>query len=265
MLYKYCDPRGIDILRNRRLKASKIQELNDPFELAFGIDEETAVEKMTAEYNENPKILGFWKRVLRSQKIAFNPRSKTDIIEKTAHFQVSDLNKVTIIIKEKWDTTMGVTCLTEDPSVIQMWAHYTGNHSGFVIGVDEKVFVKDSRALVKVEYCKDMLLLPVTGDMRKLAEYEKHIAGLLGRKEEKWAYENERRLYLRLLEKNIDGNYYSEIPAAAIQEIYLGLNSSELNLKEVQSLRLSSGLEHLKVFKMTRHKLKYKLIPIQIH
>ena len=61
MLYKYCDIRGVDILRNKRLKAGKIQDLNDPFELAFGIDEETAILKLTEEQNENPRILRFWK------------------------------------------------------------------------------------------------------------------------------------------------------------------------------------------------------------
>jgi len=198
MLYKYCNPNGIDILINRRLKASKIVELNDPFELAFGIDSENALENLTGEYKNNPKILRFWKKLLKKSGVQFETKSTKDIIEKTARFQVSDLHRVALIIGDHFNNTNGIISLTEKPSVIQMWSHYAGNHSGLVVGVEEQLFINDIRALVVVQYAKDMPLLPVTGDVRKFKEYEKHLLGLMGRKEEMWVYENERRLYLGL-------------------------------------------------------------------
>jgi hypothetical protein len=33
-LYKYCDVRGIDILKSHRLKVTPFDEFNDPFEIA---------------------------------------------------------------------------------------------------------------------------------------------------------------------------------------------------------------------------------------
>lgn len=264
MLYKYCNPKGIDILLNRRLKASKIQDLNDPFELVFGIDGETSFQKLTEEYKANPKIIRFWKKVLRSEEISFNQNNVMGIIEKFADFQTSDLNRVAREIHQDFQASMGIVCLTEQPAVIQMWAHYTENHTGIVVGVDEALFVKNPEALVKVQYREDMILLPVTGDARKFSGYKAHFLGLLGRKEKLWAYENEVRLYLRFKNKNEDGNYYSAIPPEAIREVYLGINSSDTLLQEVKDLSLNSDMNHLKIFKMTKHKTKYKLNPLAI-
>ena len=260
MLFKYCDPRGIDILINKRLKASKIHELNDPFELAFGVESETAVQNLNEEYLNNPRILGFWKRVLRSQGVKFNNKKKFDIIKKAALFQAKDLDRVGKSIQEDLFNKMGVICLTDKPSVIQMWAHYTANHSGLVVGLHEPDFIKDPRALVKVTYTKTMPLLPVTGDVKKFAEYENLVVGLLGRKEEKWEYENESRLYLNFNKADIDGNYYSVLPPEAIREVYLGLNSREELLSEVETIK-SASLPSLKIFQMVRHPTEYKLVP----
>jgi hypothetical protein len=51
---------------------------------------------------------------------------------------------------------------------------------------------------------------------------------VLRRKETKWDYEQEYRLYVDLDEKDSDGNYYLDIPPSSIREIYIGLRSNEM-------------------------------------
>ena len=46
MLYKYCDSGGFDILINTRLKMSRVDDFNDPFDLAFNMDDDTALENL---------------------------------------------------------------------------------------------------------------------------------------------------------------------------------------------------------------------------
>ncbi len=40
LLYKYCDRRGLDIVRNRRLKVTPLHHLNDPMELSWRMEDE---------------------------------------------------------------------------------------------------------------------------------------------------------------------------------------------------------------------------------
>ena len=58
---------------------------------------------------------------------------------------------------------MGVVCLSEAMNVIQMWAHYTENHKGIVVGIEESEFVSDRQAIVPVSYRDEMVLFPITG------------------------------------------------------------------------------------------------------
>ncbi len=51
-LFKFVDFRGVDILRNERIKFTPPQEFKDPFEMQWGIDSRTAkrqVKQLLAE------------------------------------------------------------------------------------------------------------------------------------------------------------------------------------------------------------------------
>jgi hypothetical protein len=265
MLYKYCKTDGFDILNNSRLRLSKIENFNDPFELVFGIDEDSAPINIKNEYEENPNIISVWIQTLTGQNITYDKASQADILQKFIKFQINDFKRVLKILWENWSQKMGIICLSEAMDVIQMWAHYTENHKGIVVGIEEREFVKDKEAIVTLCYRDKMVLFPITGNLERLDQYAtKYIPEVVGRKESNWSYEKEVRFYANLDEKDVDGNYYFKIPTSAIKEIYLGLRSDDTTKLIAACIKEKEEYKHLKIYKMIKHESAYKLTPQEI-
>lgn len=260
MLYKYCKTDGFDILLQSRLKATRIEKFNDPFELVFGVDKDTALENIKREFKEDTGLSKKWESLLADQKIQFDKNTPEDIVEKVTHFQIKDFAKIAKEIRKYWNEKMGIVCLSELPDVIQMWAHYTENHRGIVVGIEESEFVKDKEALVTVCYRDKMVLFPITAIPENLNQYEKYFLDVIRRKESNWNYEKEVRLYVTLDEK--DDHYI--MPASSIKEIYLGLRSHETTEIIAKSIKQRDEYNHLKIYKMDRHGSAYKLVPKEL-
>jgi hypothetical protein len=261
MIYRYCSTSGFDILLNNRLRASKIFEFNDPFELAFGIDTSSAVSNVRKDYYDRPALLDAWKTLLREQQIEFAQDSAQDIIEKIAAFQIFDLRRIGKQIREGWNEKMGVACFSREFDIIQMWAHYADNHKGIVIGIDETEIMSDPRQLAEVEYNDEFVCFPVFANPERLALYEPYIMQAFHRKEKRWQYEKEVRFYINLDEKASDGHYYKDIPASSIKVVYLGLRAHETTKIIAKEIASRPHFAHLNVFQMEIEPDKYKLKP----
>jgi len=266
MLYKYCKTDGFDILANCRLRLNRIENFNDPFELVFGIDEDTAPSNIKKEYEENPNIRKTMVDTLDDQNISYDKSSPEDILDKFIKFQTKDFKGVIKIVWDDWNEKMGIACFSESPGVIQMWAHYTDNHKGIVVGIDESEFVKNRDDLFTVRYRDEMVLFPVTGVPEILDQHvKKYIPEVVRRKESNWSYEKEIRIYTDLDEKDKDDNYYyKKIPASSIKEIYLGLRSDETTKLIAECIKKREEYKHLKIYKMSKHEGAYKLKPQEI-
>jgi hypothetical protein len=265
MLYKYCNTNGFDILKNSRLRLSRIDSFNDPFELILGVDEDSALINIKKEHEENSEIINEWMEILSQQNITYDEASPVDILEKFAKFQIGDFKRVLKMLWEDWDQKKGIVCLSESMDVIQMWAHYTDSHKGIVVGLDEGEFIKDKEAIITVCYRDKMVLFPVPGSLDKLGQYApKYIIEVLRRKETNWSYEKEIRIYGDLNEKEADGHYYINIPSSSIKEIYLGIRSDSMTELIASCIKKRDEYKHLKIFKMTKHASAYKLVPQEI-
>jgi hypothetical protein len=264
MLYKYCTIKGFDILLNCRLKAGRVENFNDPFELLLGIDGNTVLSNNQEEYSKNPGIINRMIHILNDQKIIFDKESMEDILNKFSEYQIQGFIKAIEKIREGWNNNMGIVCFSKSNDIIQMWAHYTENHHGIVIGFDENEFLEDKKFLVNICYDDSMVCLPVTGNYEKLNQYEKYFSDVVSRKESKWVYEEEVRLYVRLDEKDEDGNYYVSIPASSIKSVYLGLRSDGMTKFVLESFKQREEYRHLKIYKMVKHDTAFKLKPEEI-
>ena len=265
MIYKYCRIDGFDIVTNSRLRLSRIDRLNDPFELAFGIDEDTAYANIKHEYAEDPNLLNLWRSVLGEHGIIHDGTSPADILVKFTEFQISDFRRLPKILCEHWNGTMGIACMSEAMDVVQMWAHYTDNHKGIVVGLEESEFVWDREAVITVCYRDRMVLLPVSGHPAKLDEYATTcFREVVARKETHWGYEKEIRLYGILQEQDPDGNYYLTLPKSAIKEVYLGLRSDDTTIALAECIKQRDDYRHLRIFKMRRHESAFKLEPYEL-
>lgn len=266
MLYKYCDTKGFGILEKYSFRLKKFEDFNDPFELVFGIDIDSAPSNIKREYEESPTIINEWKRILNNHNIEYNQDSLDDVIAQYIQLIINDFKNIPNSARKLCNEKYGIVCLSESMDIIQMSGHYTDNHKGIVVGVEESEFVKDRKTIVTVCYRDKPILLPITGIPgtfdQNIMEY---LPEVLGRKERKWSYEKEIRLYARLIEKDIDGYYYTEkIPASSIKEIYLGLRSSEHTRSVAESFKQREEYKHLKIYEMVRHETAYKLIPKEI-
>lgn len=240
-----------------------IEDFNDPFELVFGIDTATALDTIKRECEENPTLIDAWIHLLDEHNIDHDKNSPENIVQKITEFQINDFGKVSKEIKEGWNEKMGIICLSELPDVIQMWAHYTENHRGIVIGIEESEFM-NKETLVTVCYRDKMTLFPVTAIPDKLDQYEKYFLDVIRGKESNWHYEKEIRIYVDLDEKDAVGKHYCKIPPSSIKEIYLGLRSHETTEIIAKSIKQREEYKHLKIFKMMKHKSVYKLVPEEI-
>jgi hypothetical protein len=265
MLYKYCNTNGFDILKNSRLRLSRINSFNDPFELMLRVDEYNTFINTNKEYKENPNIINDWVDTLSIHEITFNEASPEDILKKFNKFRIDCYNRHLKTIRDGWNKTTGITCLSESMDVIQMWAHYTDNHKGIVVGIEECEFLEDQEAIVTVCYRDKPVLLSVADRIEENEEYgTAYFHEVLGRKETNWSYEKEIRLFGELNEEEADGYYYTDIPSSSIKEIYLGLRSDSKTELIASDIKNRDEYKHLKIFKMTKDKDVYKLTPKEI-
>lgn len=265
MLYKYCDTKGFDILLKSRLRLTKFENFNDPFELVFGIDIDSGQSNLKKDYEDNPRIINLWEQILHDQNIEYDKKSDNDVLDKFVKLKIGDFKKIPDIIRRHWTETKGIVCLSKSMDIIQMWAHYTENHTGIVVGFEENDFVKDKENIITVCYCDRMVLLPITFYKEDIDEnIYKLIPEILRRKETKWSYEKEIRLIGNLNEKEEDGHYYIDIPSSSIKEIYLGLRSSDETELLAMCIKQKDEYRHLKLYKMVRHESAYQLVPKEI-
>lgn len=266
MLYKYCKTDGFDILHNCRLRFNKIESFNDPFELMFGIDEDTAHINIKKEYEQVPEIVKKWALTLDDQGISYDKSNPEDILNKFTSLQIDDFKKAFKALVDHCNENMGIVCFSKSPDVIQMWAHYTDNHKGIVVGLDENEFIPNKEILFTVFYEDDTVLIPITGISERLDQYvKKLIPEIVRRKESKWIYEKEIRVYATLDEMDLDGYYYYKgIPTSAIKELYLGLRSDDSTKLIADCLRKRTEYKHLKIYKMDKHESAYKLVPKEL-
>lgn len=265
MLYIYCNTSGFDILNKSRLRLSRLESVNDPFELLIAIDEDNAFNNIQNEFDEDPAIISKWKQLLIDQKIEIESDRQEDILKAFVAFQISSISNAVNKLWDHWNNSMGIICFSEAMDVIQMWAHYADGHKGIVVGLDENVFISDKEEMITVCYRDKIVLFPITGIKEKFDSYvKKYIPEVIGRKETHWNYEKEVRLYGTLDQKDQDGFYYMEVPRISIKELYLGLKSDASSEMLAVCLKKRDEYKHLSVFKMTKAKNAFKLIPKEV-
>ncbi len=194
VLYKYCYPNRLDILRNCRVRFSQRSVFEDDHELqpdyrAFG----TAGE--------------IWRFVLRTGT-GLDPRVPPNIlIELIAQSRKAQLLATQTALKNmKSIDEVGIFCLSETLNSDRMWNEYADQGRGFVIGFDtqHQNFSKLTMPgrIGKVNYSDE---IPETF----LGTMETEGAAILFRKRLKYSFENEWRSirFLSRLERS-DGDVF---------------------------------------------------------
>lgn len=130
------------------------------------------------------------------------------------------------------------TCFSLSPSVIPMWAHYAGNHEGFVIEFDEeqlsRVFAEsgfgdvDYRDQADESLSEMLYRAAVTGKPRHTYMLRSAVfSAAYYTKTTCWEYEQERRMVVDIDETRRVGDIILlDIPASCIRRIIAGTRAS---------------------------------------
>jgi hypothetical protein len=170
ILYKYLPPARMDVLENLKIRYSQPGAFNDPFEVKPYIshisdDEqiETGIDQLLDEetrklYEELPPQA---RSALSFEQVANLVKQRRELLRGQFGGLINHFTpKLREIMEEKFNELLGILSLSEIPTSLLMWSHYSQNHEGFLIGFDvshshfnEKRSEKDEFGYArKVEY-----------------------------------------------------------------------------------------------------------------
>jgi hypothetical protein len=283
-LYKYMIDERVDVLAGKRIRFSPVSALNDPFEFAPYYDAHASPEQAlkTVSDNRNYVAVKGLTKIYKSrpdfQKVyTLDDFIKTAIekhpdilLELMANTTPQALEEVNANMPdarkrriELLNKNLGILCLTEEAANLLMWAHYTRDHTGFVIEFDgDHPYFADARRVPTGIGCLGKV------DYTTKRPYSYYLADIEAKelyfvKSSEWKYEQEWRM-LNLLSTAdhvpIPGVHLFDIPPQAISAIILGCRSSEKLACEVSKiLKESPELSHVELRKAELQDRDYAL------
>ncbi len=239
VLYKYCDPAGIErILEDLELKLPYISDVNDPYECKphfYCPTNKTSIEK---------HCLYRLKCNGRIPPVDFRQKINHDEMRKNfldgAKESLRDINKISCLLS--------VSKTANNPV---MWAHYSSNHEGAVLGIDfNNVFSDTHRPskliLHRVKPSKKRVKINVLAK-----SLEKKFKKVPRTKSIDWKYEKEFRAVLpvefmeglrqikltRLGDYDGKDTWFLKLNPASIREVVFGLNTDDKLKEKIRKLK----------------------------
>jgi hypothetical protein len=214
-LYKYVSLDGLfRLLRNRSIRFTQPDRLNDPYECHLTLDREALV----GDY--------------RKFRASSQPGITADELDAAVEAVEEQLVIDALLHYRQRRNSMGVVSLTEDPRNLLMWAHYADEHRGAVVELD--IWQPQLRpgscgadklsGLEKVVYSRNK----VTG-----LPWPDTIVEVLSTKSLDWAYEKEWRLIrtLNLTREAAADVFVVDFDVSAIKSIRLGAGLTPASLR----------------------------------
>jgi hypothetical protein len=299
-IYKYVSSERIDILKNAYIRFTQPAAFNDPFEsfpyfktIVPENDIDDFLHKREWDRNELEKMLKeSWQKQLQKcpgVNIPFDlVKDQLKVMMEQSKPFIADLFKGLITMREPFYRKMalnaviqamnkeiGILCLTEKRDNLLMWAHYSSNHTGFVIEFNKNHSFFDQRTeeneirrhLKKVRYSlkrpEVILLDPSLSNKENIDRWIKDIFWV---KSKHWEYEQEWRMIqtLRDCQKIIHSTpndiYLFPIPKDCITSIILGCRISNDDKQAIFSfIKSDREYAHVKLIESIMDEREYKL------
>jgi hypothetical protein len=274
VLYKYCDGRGVDILRNLRLRVTQFDRFNDPFEITPRMRQDFPIEEARAALTNPQNLRDLYEHGVREGSITYSFEEYKALTiavrEPFAAKIVEDYPADAKQFREEHMPTIGrefgLICLSAVPNDILMWAHYTDGHRGLVVGFDTNNEFFRFPPVHEVNYSSERVLLGHWFDLRDALRRAEMVRSLIRTKSQHWRYELEWR-QLRELAKCIPQedsqvcrptrtNYYVPIAASAVAEVIVGCRCKD---GEIASLLNAPELAHVKRHRACIHDTDFAL------
>lgn len=273
VFYKYAGGFGIRILEDLRLKITRPNEFNDPFELTPRSKFTLTVADMLDRARTNPDhYRGAFESMKRDgyqhtfeQFIADFPKRPNfkKFRKLMREALVQEDMKSLVGASEKF----GILCLSQISNSIPMWSHYADHHKGIAVGLDVAKIGQALGPFRRVRYCKQRRgidrWLPPTNP-----EWFRQILDTFFVKSREWTYEQEyRRVFqlARLVHAQPDEkgkrHFFLDIRGTDVREIVFGCRIDETfeNRIRAELRRRPKTFGHVKLFRCKRHRSRFEL------
>ena len=141
-LYRYCNCKTFDFLKNDTFSLTKPTEFNDPYDSLLYINREHIIEYLNEELD----------------KFSTFQSEQEKIDEKQTHYKKLD-ELIDLSLKSLKQSSL-IACLSETFESILMWSHYANNHKGFVLSYNFKEGTNIQKT--RTTEFADNMLLPVS-------------------------------------------------------------------------------------------------------
>ena len=236
-LYKYVSADRIltciPELGNGTLRATQPSALNDPFECHF--DDRYSELEMYPGSGEDKDS---WLCTILSGLNPTSPISKKDLTQARCKYGSLYLRQ---LLSEQVSRRFGVVSFSTDPYHPLMWAHYTIDASGFVIGYDKEALENlggGEESLRQFEYYPGPPVI-----FSALHLNEKNLHTIMCAKGIHWEYESEWRLIVDLSETNGTGHEdqhcqpinVTRIPNSAVRSVFYTERTPEEKVNQIRA------------------------------
>lgn len=244
---------GLKVLENLSLKVTPPNEFNDPFEFSPALDDPVSQEeayRMVARITH----LEAKKRGLPAGFANDLARVVLDLKKEPKDLQYVTQQSVLPMLSSRY----GVVCFSAAFDSLLMWSHYAAQHFGLMLEFSAEADFLKSENFFPVEYTDIRSSIVPTNSFGI-----KELIALACRKSPEWAYEQEYRLVIPLVETKKTGSLHLlQIKPHWIKSITVGQRAS-LELKsEVNKLVRKPGLTHLRAerYRMVMDLKKFRLL-----
>lgn len=295
LLYKYLQPKRIDIIESERIRFTQPAAFNDPFDtrphiltltddkwLATYLEKNIESEEKLKEVSEESLEKEFSKYgatrkhplfEFALQKMKGMMKTQTPAFFKSIFKLQNPIFKNAIF--EALNDTIGVLSLSKKPDNILMWGHYADSHKGFVIEFDETHPFFDQRKkegeiqgyVRKVNYLRKRPKITLYDSSLNNDENMKiWIEQFIWFKNIDWEYEQEWRMIYTFKDKEdavtkVDTDIFLfPLPIDCVKSIILGCRMSEENKGRLRTiLRNHSKYHHIQIFQAVEDEKEFKI------
>lgn len=274
VVYKYCDQRGIDILRNRELKITPPNQFNDPFEFAPRVTCSNPPREVKRLLKDKNTIREMYLEAKADRAFVGSFRNFRQRFEKARPFFTQRLIAANSAVsaqtqKEFQDNVsaeLGVLCMSSRRDSIVMWGHYCDKHRGLVVGFDKSLSIfKSGKGLRCVNYVQERVIYDSSWN-RGGKDANAFADQLIFSKNCEWSYEEELRQLFKLeglrnrpLADGVSG-YFLPIPHSAIVSVMLGAKSSKQLEEAVKTTLRDRPFAHVIIKRAALHDTKFSLV-----
>lgn len=181
-----------------------------------------------------------------------------------------ELKEIAQRLYKEWHQTKGfLLCVSKTAQNPVMWAHYTDNHKGAVIGIDFNSIFRGLNwvrgvKMERVRYSKKRPRIDVVIDTLSKA-WGKAFNKTVLTKSDNWSYEQEfRTIFLDDILKDfreqnlaslkeLDGKktWLLRLNPSSIKEVVFGLDTEESLKSDIRKLKSHPELQHIKLYQAT--------------